>query len=172
MKSVQILLTMLFSVIVNSVYAYDFEVDGLYYNIVSAADKTCEVTTGDHEYSGNVEVPSSVQYNGRILSVISIGTAFKGCGNITSITIPNSVTTIGKGDFSECSSLASVIIPNSVTIIEADVFSDCSSLASITIPNSVTSIGESAFESCHSLSSITIPNSVTSIGQYAFEDCI
>jgi hypothetical protein len=168
MKSVQILLTMLFSVIVNSVYAYDFEVDGLYYNIVSAADKTCEVTTGDHEYSGNVEVPSSVQYNGRILSVISIGTAFKGCGNITSITIPNSVTTIGKGAFSECSSLASVIIPNSVTIIEAFVFSDCSSLASITIPNSVTSIGESAFERCHSLSSITIPNSVTSIGQYAF----
>lgn len=102
MKSVQILLTMLFSVIVNSVYAYDFEVDGLYYNIVSAADKTCEVTTGDHEYSGNVEVPSSVQYNGRILSVISIGTAFKGCGNITSITIPNSVTTIGKGAFSSC----------------------------------------------------------------------
>lgn len=89
MKLVQVLLTMLFSVIVNGVYAYDFKADGIYYNILSAADKTCEVTTGDHEYSGNVEVPSSVQYNGRILSVISIGTAFKGCGNITSITIPN-----------------------------------------------------------------------------------
>ena len=97
--------------------------------------------------------------------------AFWSCSGLTSITIPNSVTSIGDGTFSGCNGLTSITIPNSVTSIGNVTFNGCSGLTSVTIPNSVTSIGESAFSGCSSLTSITIPNSVTSIGSYAFSVC-
>ena len=105
-------------------------------------------------------------------SVTSIGDdAFSECSSLASVTIPNSVTSIGNYAFYVCSSLASVTIPNSVTSIGDHAFSRCSSLESVTIPNSVTSIGNYAFFYCSSLASVTIPNSVTSIGNYAFSGC-
>ena len=105
-------------------------------------------------------------------SVTSTGdNAFDGCSSLTSITIPNSVTSIGSGAFDGCSSLTSITIPNSVTSIGSYAFYECSSLTSITIPNSVTSIGSRAFSGCSSLTSITIPNSVTSIGGSMFYKC-
>jgi hypothetical protein len=105
-------------------------------------------------------------------SVTSIGVAaFYGCTSLTSIIIPNSVTSIGAAAFYGCTSLTSIIIPNSVTSIRNNTFIDCTSLTSITIPNSVTSIGNSVFYGCTGLTSITIPNSVTSIGNSAFYGC-
>ncbi|MFI3141572.1 MAG: leucine-rich repeat domain-containing protein, partial [Clostridia bacterium] len=104
-------------------------------------------------------------------SVTSIGgSAFRSCTSLTSITIPNSVNSIGYNVFENCSSLTSITIPNSVTSIGEYAFS-CTSLTSITIPNSVTSIGKSAFSSCWRLTLITIPNSVTSIDSYTFKNC-
>ena len=96
--------------------------------------------------------------------------AFAEC-SLTSITIPNSVTSIGSSAFEDCSSLTSITLSNSVTCIEYKKFYGCSSLTSITIPNSVTSIGSGAFEGCSALTSITIPNSVTSIIGWAFYNC-
>ena len=105
-------------------------------------------------------------------SVTSIGeSTFYGCRGLTSIILPNSVTSIGNYAFSNCSSLTSVSIPNSVIYIGDSAFISCSGLTSITIPNSVTSIGNYAFASCSSLTSVTIPNSVTSIGDQAFSSC-
>ena len=105
-------------------------------------------------------------------SVSSIGKeAFNYCTSLTSITIPNSVTSIGDRAFEDCSGLTSITIPESVTSIEYAAFAWCKSLTSITIPNSVTSIGDDVFYGCKGLTSITIPNSVTSIGESAFYDC-
>ena len=93
---------------------------------------------------------------------------FLSCISLTSVTIPNSVTTIGQYAFNNCISLTSVTISNSVTTIGGSVFSSCSALTFVTIPNSVTTIGEKAFSSCSALTFVTIPNSVTKIGEDAF----
>lgn len=97
--------------------------------------------------------------------------AFPGCSGLTSITIPNSVTSIDDYAFSGCTGLTGFTIPNSVTAIGSYSFSGCSGLTSIIIPNSVTSIGYYAFYGCTGLTSITIPNSVTTISHGAFSDC-
>ena len=159
-------------------FAEDFEVDGIYYNITSSTDKTVAVTyrgpyyySYSDEYSGAVTIPESVTYSGNTYSVTSIGYgAFFGCSSLTSVEIPNSVTSIGYVAFRSCS-LTSVVIPNSVTSIESSAFCECSSLTSVVIPNSVTSIGDYAFSYCSSLTSVVIPNSVTSIGDDAFSSC-
>ena len=105
-------------------------------------------------------------------SVTSIGeNAFSYCNSLTSVTIPNSVTSIGESAFSQCSSLTSIDIPNSVTSIGGAAFAGCRSLISVTIGNSVTSIEDGTFADCSSLTSVTIPNSVTSIGEDAFAFC-
>ena len=105
-------------------------------------------------------------------SVTSIGDhAFNNCCNLTSITIPSNITSIGKEAFRDCRGLTSITIPTSVTSIGGSAFSNCTGLTSITIPTSVTSIGDHAFSDCTGLTSITIPNSVTSIGGGAFSDC-
>ena len=105
-------------------------------------------------------------------SVTSIrAEAFYNCSGLTSITIPDSATSIGTSAFQGCTGLTSITIPNSVTSIGIEAFSGCSGLTSITIPDNVTSIGNSAFYGCSGLKSITIPNSVTNIGDCAFGDC-
>jgi hypothetical protein len=87
------------------------------------------------------------------------------------ITIPNSVTSIGDHAFYNCESLTSITIPDGVTSIGDSAFEYCESLTTITISDGVTSIGDYAFSDCDSLTTITIPNSVTSIGDSAFEYC-
>ncbi len=98
--------------------------------------------------------------------------AFSWCFySLKSIIIPDSVTSIGDGAFSECHSLKSINIPDSVTRIGYSAFKSCGGLTSISIPPSVTTIEDGTFLGCHSLRNINIPDTVTRIGRSAFEDC-
>ena len=90
---------------------------------------------------------------------------------LTSITIPENITSIGRCAFSGCDGLMNITIPDSVTSIGSAAFENCSGLTSIVIPDSVTSIDHWAFQYCTGLTSATIGNGVKSISRYAFWDC-
>lgn len=148
-----------------SASAHDFEVDGIYYNITSSEDLTVEVTKGGNvnsaAYSGNITIPSSIEYNEVNYAVTKIGNnAFSNCTGLTSVTIPKSVTSIGNNAFPVCTGLTSITIPNSVINIGNRAFSGCTGLTGITIPNSVISIGY-AFSGCSNLTNITVENGNT-----------
>lgn len=129
--------------------AYDFTVDGVYYTVTSMTDLTCEVTSGDAKYEGRVQIPAFVSYNGRTLSVTSVGDkAFYNCSALTSVTIPSNVLAIGTSAFASCTKLASVTFPYSLVNIGDEAFYRCSELTSVNIPNSVISVGKGAFRNC------------------------
>ena len=120
-----LILSVFFSI---SASAYDVEVDGIYYNLISEGN-VAEVTKGDNKYSGDITIPSSINVNEVEYPVTSIKKhAFSNCSSLTSVTIPNSVTSIGYGAFYGCSGLTSITIPNSVTRIGNNAFSGCSGL--------------------------------------------
>lgn len=129
------------------------------FNVTTNADSTITIA----KYTGTggvVSIPN--MFTG--MPVARIGTnALSGCPNLTSVTMPKSVTSIGDLAFDECLRLASVTIPDSVVDIGKRAFSCCPSLTSLTIPDGVTNIGKRAFSCCTSLASVTIPDSVTSI---------
>lgn len=97
--------------------------------------------------------------------------AFAKCASLTSITLPESVTSIGNSAFSGCTSLISVRVPKQVIRIGNNAFYQCSSLTSITLPESITSIASSAFSGCTSLISVRIPKQVMSIDNRTFYQC-
>ncbi len=96
--------------------------------------------------------------------------AFYGCSHLT-VTIPNSVTSIGDFSLAGCFGLKSMTIPNSVTSIGDYAFYSCSMLSDLDIPNSVNSIGEGAFCDCHRLKEINIPYSIRTIKESTFTNC-
>lgn len=92
-------------------------------------------------------------------SVCTIGEdSFRGCSELVTINLPNSLRLIGKSAFAGCTSLKEVIIPNSVTRIDTDAFLSCLSLSSVMIPESVDVIGPDAFGDCRSLINVSIPS--------------
>lgn len=184
--------------------AYDAEINGIYYNFLNRS-KIAKVVnknwtqgqgyygTTASSYTGVVEIPTTVKYEGDTYTVTaieefaffksgvtsvtlpetitSVGTyAFYSCSSISSLTLPAAVTSIGQYAFYGCSSLTSLIIPEGVTSIADWTFYGCTSLASITLPEGMTSIGESALRGT-ALVAIDIPYTVTSIAKCAFYEC-
>ena len=155
-----------------SAAAYSFESAGIYYNITG--NNTVEVTYSDRDnntYSGSISVPETVTNNGTEYSVTTIGeSAFKGSA-VTSVSMPESITSIDYDAFYECKNLESVTLPESLTTLDYDAFNSCQSLKTIKIPSGVTAIPGSCFYCCSSLESVTIPEGVMTIGEYAFCGC-
>ena len=160
----------------------ELNIDGLYYHLDKDNHQAWVVPMPDGKYTGNIEIPVDVSYEGEEFSVTRINEcAFMGCSDLTSVTIPNSVTSIGIAAFSGCSGLTSIHVDdnnpkyysrnNCNAIIEKETNTLVAGCKNTNIPNSVTSIGDGAFEGCSGLTSIEIPNSVTSIGDAAFFGC-
>ena len=174
--SIIFLLTTLLSMAGANAFAYDEQIDGIYYEfsgnnaIVTYYSKNASANRA--AYYGTITIPESITYNEMTYSVTGIGEdAFAGCKDLESVTIPNSVMSIGSWAFTGCTSLTSLSIPNSVTSIGSCAFSECNGLTSIAIGNSVTNIGSGAFMECTGLTSVTIPNSVKTIDSDAFRGC-
>ena len=138
------------------------KISGLY-NLMNYVSSSCELYLDGIKVEGDIIIPDGVT---------SISCAFANLSAITSVTIPDSVKSIGTSAFSGCSGLQTVTIGNGVTSIGNYAFEYCSSLTEVTIPDSVTSIGRYAFSHCSGLTEVTIPDSVTSIREDAFEGCI
>ena len=128
-----------------------------------------------YEATGPLVIPESVSYEGHNYAVTVIGnSAFMYCFYLTSLTIPNSVTTIEEGAFSYCSGFTGdLVIPNSVITIEPSAFFTCYNFdGDLVLGNGVTTIGDYAFDDCNGMHGVlNIPSNVTSIGLDAFRYC-
>ena len=141
------------------------EQDGIWYKFWEEEKKSLAVYSGPKPYSGDIVIPDSVSYEGKNYAITTImPQTFKNCNQLTSVTLPNTLTFIGMYAFSGCSKLASIKFPDSLTEIGSYAFYNCVGLKSIHIPANVKSFGLlmdhaymlTAFDGCTGLESITV----------------
>lgn len=156
-----------------SAFAYDFEVDGIYYSINGEGTVAVTYNQKAYDYTGNIVIPAEVTYEGITYTVTEIGmSAFENSySTLSSVTMPNTITTIGNSAFAGCIGIWQIDIPASVTRIEDNAFYGCTGIQSIEIPHGVTEIGGYTFYNCVNLRNITLCNGITSIGECAFTYC-
>lgn len=147
--------------------AVEDAVNAQLFDFAFTPDNTAVIVTRYKGIAADVTIPS--RYKGK--PVTAINNAVFPNSAVTSVTIPDSVTSIPDAAFVNCSELTNISIPNSVTYIGLSAFSSCTSLKSITLPSSLRSISEALFFGCSQLTTIQIPDSVSSIQAYAFYNC-
>ena len=176
-KSLLVMACLLSSI---SVSAYDFEVDGFQYDVVSLSERTCRLVGSNDGFEGDVVIPAHVNYANRTITVVEIESGlFKNNTYITGITIPNTISSIGNNVFSGCTRLDRVKIEDGETVLklgydyynDSGLFFDCP-IRSLYIGRNLSySSGYPPFAENYKLIDVTISNSVTSIGSYAFDGC-
>ena len=125
----------------------------IFYNIIDPEAKTVEVLAHpEGEYRGSVIIPTTVIYRGETYKVVSIKGftdesrgAFSRCEALTSVTIPNTVTTIEKGAFIDCLALTTVIVHNANATIEDSAFANCNALEKVILHNKNVKVSENSF---------------------------
>ena len=152
--------------------AYDVEKDGIYYKIDGDEASVSVRDARFNSYSGDVVIPASISMDGKNYPVTAIGDyAFSDCEALTSVTMPNSITTTGTGCFMLSPNLKRVTLSENLSTLGSYLFNGCSSLSEVTIPSSVSKISSCAFAHCPSLSQVNINEGITTIEPYAFSNC-
>ena len=169
---------------------YDFEVDDIYYRIVSLGDKTVEVVAKDenyNSYSGDVVIPEIVFFKNSNFTVVSIGqAAFLNCNELLSLTIPQHVEEIKADALKGCGALKTLTIADSDKTLKTNQnfkglsieslylgrdyegdFRAYKSLQNVEISNKVTTLNEYSFDGCTSLTQLVLPESLKTIESYA-----
>lgn len=160
-----------FSATVSSGQTLFFKIEGNGVNVVSQYSQANATNYDDNNRpTGNLVIPNSISNDSASYVVVGIGTyAFRDCAGLSSVIIPNSVTSIGRQAFAGCTGLTAMTIPSSVTSIDG-AFVGCANLLAVSLPNSISSM-DGAFAGCSSLLSVNIPTSVSSIGFMTFYNC-
>lgn len=166
-QKIGLLVVMLLAALPSS--AYDFEVDGFYYE-VNLQEMSATLVAGENKQEGEIVIPPTTTYKGREFRITAIKGAFTNNMKLTSIQIPSSITILGDKTFSGCSALASVTGMENVETIGASCFAGCTALKSVKLPTSLTEIGKYAFYKS-GIEAIHIPENVISIGRNSFGDC-
>lgn len=149
--------------------AYSFEMDGIYYDILSTTDLTVEVVKGDTEYTGDVVVPETVTYRNKKFTVVAVGyRAFDWNKNLVSLTLPETVKDMKSCAVVGCHALESVQA-DGVETIEGQCFRYCTSLKEISLP-SAKNLKVGSFEDCTALEKVSLP-SATFLGWDCFANC-
>lgn len=144
--------------------AYDYNEQSVLYSIGDDGLVTIEGYAG---YASELELPSEIE--GHTVAYIA-DTSFFGNNTLSTVTVPETVSVIGKSAFENCSALHTVVIEGALQI-ESMAFRGCDRLSKISLPGTLASIGDSAFEGCIRLGTVYIPPSVSSIGYDAFLSC-
>ena len=156
-----------------SASAYDFEADGLYFTITSLKDLTVSVDGAVNKDTDKIVIPQTVVYKGRTLTVTSVGdNAFSGssyhpASPLQSVSLPNTILSIGDYAFSDNINLTEVVLPEQLLEIGKYAFSR-TSIKNIRFPSSLTSISEYAFFDNINLTEVVLPEQLLEIGKYAF----
>lgn len=121
--------------------------------------------------TGDIVIPETVRYGGDDYTVTTVqSNAFKD-NQITSISLPNTVSVMGDACFESCSKLVSVTLPDGLTSLGGSSFSGCSKLESVDLPEGVTTLGSNCFYRCSSLTSVELPAGIEELGYQCFYDC-
>lgn len=139
-----VLLSLITLMIPERLLSYDFEQNGIYYNILD--NEVLEISYGEKKYSGEITIPSKVIFNDINFDVVNVGdSAFLGCEELTRIILPNTINKIGDYAFYDCKNLQPLVLYNSLKSIGAYAFVHCNTFKKIILPNSITRINKYAF---------------------------
>ena len=168
MKIVTTLVVLLLSI---PICAYSVEVDGINYQFDSR-NLTATVVQLSTKYSGDITIPETVDYKNATYTVSTIGlVAFRGNDELTSVTLPSSITSIESYAFEYCFNLKKINLPEGLQTIGNNAFSFCSGLTELSFPQSIQDIGFAAFSSCEGLTSIVLPDNLLRLRNGVFSFC-